>query len=294
MAEHVVDANLGDGGGAHLAEVRGHSLPQAAHDVVLLHGDNAARLLGCLAHQLRIQGLDGVHIDEAGVDAGGLQGLHGLDSLAHHQAGGDDGDVLAVPQGDALANLKLVVLVVVEALHSQAAQTDVHRAHMLGGGLHGGQHFVVVGGVQNHHAGDGAHQGDVLAALVGGAVLAHGDARVGAHNLHVEVGVAHGVAHLLKGAARGEHGEGRREGHLPAGGQAGGNANHVALGDAAVDKALRVFFLEDAGLGGLCQIRVQHNDVGVRFGQCGDCFAKALTGGLFHHFSHSAAPPDSR
>ena len=48
-----------------------------------------------------------------------------------------------------------------------------------------------------------------------GAVLAHRDAAVGGTDLDVQVGVADGVADLLKGAACGEHGKAGGKGHQP-------------------------------------------------------------------------------
>ena len=225
-------------------------------------------------------------VDDPGVDALFGQLLGGGDGFPDHQAGGDDGQVLAVPEGDAFAQLEVVGLRVVEHRHGQAAEADVDRPVVVDGGLHGGAGFHVVGGAQDHHAGEGAHQGEVLAALVGGAVLAHGDAGVGGADLHVEVGVGDGVADDLKGPAGGEHGEGAGENSLPGGGHTGGHAHHVFLGDAAVKEALRAGFLEDAGLGGGGQVGVQDDEFGVFGSQLRESFAVAFPGGDFFQFRH--------
>ena len=88
----------GDGNRAFLADHSADSLAQAADDVVLFHGDNAAGFLGSLDDDLPVNGLDGMDVDDPGVDAGGFQCLGGLDGLAHHEARGHNGDVLAVPE----------------------------------------------------------------------------------------------------------------------------------------------------------------------------------------------------
>ena len=89
-----------------------------------------------------------------------------------------------------------------------AAKAHIAGAYHLVGGLDHGSCLHVIGGAHNGHAGDGAHQGEVLAALVGSAVLAHGNAAVGGADFHVQVGIADGVAHLLIGASGGKHGKG--------------------------------------------------------------------------------------
>ncbi len=147
MSKHILDAHAGQGGGAVLTQAGGHSLAQPADDVVLLHSDDMPGLLRGLYDQLLVQGLYRVHIDKPGVYALGRQRIHGLYCLAHHQPGGNNGDIRALPQGDTLANLKAVVVVIIAALHRQTAQPEVHRALILHGGLYGGFHFVVVGRV---------------------------------------------------------------------------------------------------------------------------------------------------
>ena len=96
----------------------------------------------------------------------------------------------------------------------------------------------VVGGNNYGHAGDDAHEGDILAALVCGTVLAHRDTSVRGTDLNVEVRVADGVTDLLKGAAGGEHGKGAREGNATSGRDTGGDAHQVALGNAHIEEAV--------------------------------------------------------
>ena len=72
-----------------------------------------------------------------------------------------------------------------------------------------------LGKTNKTHAGDGAHQRQILDALMAAAVLADGDAGVGHAELHVEVRIGDGIAHLLVGPARAEHAVPGRD---PAGG----------------------------------------------------------------------------
>ena len=124
---------------------------------------------------------------------------------------------------------------------------------------------------------------------MGGAVLAHRDAAVGGADLDVQVGVADGVADLLKGAARRKHGKAGRKRHQPHRRHTGGGGHHVALGNAAVKMAVGIGFFEDAGLGGGGQIGVQHHHVGVIFCQFYQRGAVAVAGGNFFDLTHTCA-----
>ena len=77
---------------------------------------------------------------------------------------------------------------------------------------------------------------------MGSTVLADGQAAVGGSNLDVQLGVTNAVADLLKSAARSKHGKRGNKRHIAKGGHAGGYTDHVALGNAAVKKAFRIFF----------------------------------------------------
>ena len=107
----------------------------------------------------------------------------------------------------------------------------------------------VVGRIDDNHARDGAHQGDIFAALMGRAVLADRDARMGRADLDVQVRVTDRVAHLLKGAAGGEHRKGAGKRDHARRGKARRYAHHVALGDAAVDEAFRAHLFKGNCLG---------------------------------------------
>ena len=64
--------------------------------------------------------------------------------------------------------------------------------------------LVGVAGDEDRHAGQDAHQGQVFDGLVGAAVLAEGDARVGEAELDVELRIADAVADLVIAAPIGK------------------------------------------------------------------------------------------
>ena len=103
---------------------------------------------------LFIERLDGMDIDDINADAfffqciGSLNGFH-----CAHETGRNNGDVRALAQRDALAKLELVIIVVVDAFHSQTAEADIARALVLNSGVSRGLHFVMIAGVQNDYAG---------------------------------------------------------------------------------------------------------------------------------------------
>ena len=109
---------------------------------------------------------------------------------------------------------------------------------------------------------------------------------MGCADLHVQMGIADGIADLLVSPSGGEHGEGGREGDQAHGGQARSHVNHIGLGNAAVKVAVGVSFLENTGLGCARQVRVQNHQVGGGRAQLLQGVAVAVAGGDVLHFSH--------
>ena len=261
---------------------------------MFLHGEHPQALAGGVKHRLLVQRLDGGHIDDPHVDALLFAGHGGAQRLAGHQAGGEHGDVKALGELFRLADFKGISAGVMEHRGGQTADPDVDGAVVGVGGAHGGAGLHVVGGVDDHHVGDGAHQGDVLAHLMGGAVLPHRQARVAGNDLDVELRVGDGVADLVVGAAGGEHGKAGGEGGVAHAGQTRSHAHHVLLGNAAVEEPVGVLLPEQGSLGGGGQVRVQHHNVVMAFlGQLHQRAAVAVTGGDFFHLSHCCARPPS-
>ena len=249
-----------------------------------------AGLGGALDDQVGIDGLDGVHVDDLGVDTLGSELLGGLESLADHQAAGDDGHIGALAHDNALTQLELVGLGVVDNRRGQTGKAHVHRTVALVGGARHGAGLHIVGRNDNGHAGDDAHKGDILAALVRGAILAHRDTGVRGTDLNVKVRVADGVTDLLKGATGSEHGKGAREGNTTGGRDTGGNTHQVALGDTHVEEAVGASGLKFAGLRGGGQVGVEDHKVIVLVGELDEGLAVAYARGDFLDVCHPRAP----
>ena len=207
-----------------------------------------------------VQGLDGGDVDDLGADALGLQGLGGLQGLPNGVAGGDEGDILAFVHHDGLANDEGLVLIR-EVGNGGTAEAEVYRTYIFGNGQGGLEGLVVVAGIDDHHAGEGAHEGDVLHGLVSGSVLTQRNAGMGRGNLHIGVAVGQLLTDLVVYTAGDKFCEGTHERNLAGEGQAGGGANHVGLRDAALDEALRELCCEGVHLKGTLEICGEGHDI---------------------------------
>ena len=225
------------------------------------------------------------------MDAHGFQRFTGLDGLVSHQTVGNDGDIRTLAHDLALADLEFKA-VLMEHRNCQAPHAQVDRPLIFIRRLDSRLSLHAVGGADDDHAGDGTHQRKVLAALVARAVLAHGQAAVGGANLHVQVGIADGIADLLKSPPCGEHGKGRREGNEAVGREARRHAHHVRFRNAAVEVTVGVRLGKHAGLGGACQVGVQRHDVLMLRAQSNQSPSVALAGGHFLYICHITCPPD--
>ena len=78
LTEPVVDADLAEFAADLAHQYIGHSVTQTSDDAVLLHGNDIAALFGVLRHALRVNGLDGVYVDDADLDTLGGEQLGGL------------------------------------------------------------------------------------------------------------------------------------------------------------------------------------------------------------------------
>ena len=290
-AEGVLDAHTAHRGGQLLTEEGTDRLSQAADDTVLFAGNDPAAGLGAVQHQFLVQRLHGSQVDHPDGDALGGQQLGGVQGLGHHEAVCQDGGIGALPKDLALADLEFKCGLVVDNGHGGPAEAHIDGALVLISGLDHGPGLHVVGGRHDHHAGNGAHEGKVLAALMGGTVLAHRQAAVGGADLHVQMGVAHGVPGLLEGTASGKHSKAGHEGHQSHGGGTGGGGHHIALGDAAIEVALREGLFKGARLGGAGQVGVKDHQVIMDRAQLLQGVAVAVPGGDLFHIGHLTSPP---
>ena len=255
---------------------------------MLLSGNDCARIGNSLCDDVAVDGLDGVDVHHARLDALGSEQLTCLKRHGNHQTGCDDGHVGAVCQLNATSELELVVGAIVDHGNCKSAEAEVEGAVGGESRLNGSLCLNGVGGVDHGHAGDGAHEREVLVALVGCAVLTHRDACVGCADLDVEVGVANRVTHLLKCSACGEHCKARCENGLARGCDTCCNADHVALGDAAIEKSFGMCLFELYGFGCLCEVGVQNHEI-IFVGELNERVAVAFTG--CDLICHCCVPP---
>ena len=90
-------------------------------------GDEVAALRGSLEDDLLIERLDGADIDHAADDALGPEHFGILERLIDHQAGGDDGDIVALGELLALAAFELEGFFIVEYRNRQTAKAQIDR-----------------------------------------------------------------------------------------------------------------------------------------------------------------------
>ena len=236
---------------------------------MLLTGNDGTGLLCFRNDEILIQRLDGVDVDNGCGDALSCQQLACCQSLLYLDTRCDQGYVRAIRQLHAAADLEFVVLIE-DYRNSHTAETEIAGTLHLDSGLHSQTCFHSVGGIQNGHTGDGAHEGQILVALMGSAVLTDGDARVGSTDLHVGVRIADGVADLLIGAASRKHSEGGCKRDLAGQRKADSHVDHVVLSDTAIEETIGECLLEGAGLGSGRQIGVQNHQIlilGTKFSQ---------------------------
>ncbi len=105
-AESVLHADTGDFDRTGVGDNLAHRVSQAADNVVLLNGDDSAGLLRRLDNDVAVNRLDGVNINQTGVDSLRFQFLDRLERLVDNQTRRDNRDVVALVKGDALAQLK--------------------------------------------------------------------------------------------------------------------------------------------------------------------------------------------
>ena len=151
-----------------------------------------------------------------------------------------------------------------QALRRVADEPDVDRALVAGRPAQDEVRLDVVGRRHGDHARHRPHDRDVVDDLVGLAGAAGEQARIARGDLHVQAGLGDEDPDLIERADDGEGDESADERDQPDARQAGGDAEHVLLGDAHLQVAVRVGQLEDVGLGRHAEVAVEHHDPRVR------------------------------
>src|SRR5215472_11325087 len=148
--------------------------------------------------------------------------------------------------------------------------------------------FDRVGYVDDGHVGQGANEGYVFYGLVAGAAGA-GNAGHEADDADREARVGHGVDDLVQRAAGGEHAERVHPRHQALPGQGAGHADHVRLGHARVDEAVRELRLEQVDLALAGQVAGQADDLRALPGQLGQGPAVGLEHRAVRRVQHALA-----
>ncbi len=188
--------------------------------------------------------------------------LHGGSDRAARR---DDGQVLAVDQRHALAELELVAFLV-HALELLPRRAQERRPLVRHQRLDRPRRLEIVGRLDHRHRRQRSHQRDVLQAHLRVAVLADADARVAADHAHVGRRIADRHPDLVE-ARRHEAGERTAERHLARQRQARRDAQHVRLRDPHLEEALRELLGELLRPRALRQVGFQHDQLGVRLAQ---------------------------
>lgn len=111
---------------------------------------------------------------------------------------------------------------------------------------------------------------------------------MGGTDLHVQVRITNGVAHLLESPSGSKHGEGRSKGHQSGGGETRCHADHVGFRNAAVEVPFRESLLEGSSFGGTGQVGIQNHQIFMFRTQLGQCLAVAVTGRDFLYICHGS------
>src|SRR5450759_573339 len=281
-----------------LGDSRAYRASETADDIVLLHGDYLAGLIGCLDDGLGVERLDGVHVDDPRTDALLLELARGFDGGHHAYTAGNNGDVTTLAHGVGLADLEVELALVDDRL-GPAPQPHVYGA-LVFERLH--NHLRAAVGVRRHddrHVGHAPGDRDILGGVVCRPAVPHGEAGVGRDDAHVEVRVGDVRPELLGAAERREHGHRRGERDLAADGEARGRPHHVLFRDAEVEEPLRVRAGEVTGLVAHHQVRRQHHYAVIGRGDLGQYLAIHLASGELvdvqrgpgESFRHRPSPP---
>ena len=251
----------------------GHGGAEAAHDVVLFDRDDAARVRHRLDDRVSVDGLDGVHVDDAGTQTLPVENIRSAHGLEHPYAACDDGDVPAVTHGDGPADGVAVVLCLVDGRLEASPHADIHGPGPLHGRNHGVARLDAVGRNDHGHVRERPHDRQVFGAVMGGARLAERDARMSGDDLDVQVLVADVRAHLLGAAQRRERGEGGDHRPQAGLGEASRHAEHGVLGNAHIEEPIRKLLSETPDLGRAREVRSERHEIGISFSQLGEHLA---------------------
>ena len=244
---------------------------------MVFDGNDFADLLNAGVDAADVQGLNGVHVDHARLNALGCELFRCLDGQANGVAVGNDGNILAVTELFAFSDLEGRVLIVDHG-DRVAGKAQVHRAFIFCRRFDQRLCRIVVSRHDDRHIRKRAHDAHVLDGLVAGAVVCGGQSAVGAGNLDVQVGIADLLADHLADAHAAKRRISDHKGDLAAGCKPCRNACTILLGDADIQVLVGERFMEGCRLAALADVDVQNKDIRICLAGFYNGFAKAVTG----------------
>ena len=194
--------------------------------------------VGQLVQQRFVQRLDPAHVHDSGTEFFG-----GLFRRRQQGAEVQDGDIFALLNHARFTNRQLAHGLL--DFHARAGAAGV--AHRRGAGVpvRGVQQlaaFIFVTGRSDHHVRQAAHESEVKAARMGGAVFAHQAGAVDGES-HIQILDRHIVYQLVVASLQ-ERGVDSHNRFLTLAGEAGAEGDGVLFGDGDIVKAFREAFGE--------------------------------------------------
>ena len=247
LSEHIVDGHHFDRFRVFQCEQLCDAVTETAVSHVFFCCYHAACFLHRLQDSLSVKRFDGVYVDNLGVDAHLLEDRESLDSFPHEVSAGEDRHVgtffnhLGFTDNERLVGWG-------EVCHFRAAEAEIYGSVVFSHCQCSCLGLVEVARYDDGHVRKHPHHSYILKSLVCGTVLTECHAGMRCAYLDVFVRVSHHLAYLVIDPCCGEVGECSGERDESSDAEAGGEAYHVSLGYADLEKPFGESLLEIAHL----------------------------------------------
>ena len=211
---------------------------------MFLGGYNCPCFARCLNYYFFIYRLYCVDVYHARVYTVLFQKLCRFTRIGNHKPCCNYGGVASVLKGNALSKLKPVLVLVKNLFNRKPPETKIYGAVVLYCRLNRRHCLYMVGRVYYNHTGNGAHNPDVLKALMRCAVLTHGDTGVCCAYFYIKARICHAVSYLLKRAPRGKHCKRAYKYRFTGRCNTRCGGNHISLRNTRIYKTLRKFLFK--------------------------------------------------
>ena len=248
----------------------------ATRKKTLFHGNNLPGLFRSRQDEFPVQRLDGMQVDQTGMDALALEYGGGFCSLAQYRACSHEGDVVPVLHDHSLSDLKRVILVH-EHRHLGAAYPDIDRSNMLCCGMNRLDNIHRVTGIDNRHTRNRSEDSSIIQGLMGRAQIRVGQSGTPSHHLHILPHIPEVISEHLKWPCRDKGGNGRDKGDLARCGQTGGIPHDPLLHDSELDVPFRKSFMKRGHPGATRTVRRDGQDIFIFFRCLNQRFTKCFS-----------------